>query len=107
MGLRLMTKHDSCDKLKKKLEVVQYGCGFPGGPEVMAHLARAMTERGFALNTQDAIKAFYTMSRQALLEAINTMWPEANAQFAAYYGPPAPCIFPYKDDEGNQVMKIQ
>ena len=54
--------------------------------------APSIVARGFGANTQDAIKAFYSLSRQALLDAISEVWPEANAQFAAYYDPASVCV---------------
>ena len=42
-GLRAMTRDDSYQRVKKKLSrgfsIMQYGLGFPTGPECMAHLA--------------------------------------------------------------------
>ena len=56
LGFRFMTRHKSCVRVKKLLSIMQYGLGFPAGPEVLAHLGRALVERGFAANTEDAIK---------------------------------------------------
>ena len=85
---------------------MQYGLGFPAGPEVMAHLGRSLIEQGYVANTQDAIKAFYSIKRQAVINSVNEEWPEANPQFKAYYGPASACVFAHNDEEGNRVLHI-
>ena len=106
-GLRCMTKHKSFDEVKAVVSTVNYGLGFRSGPEVMAHLTRALVAGGYAVNTQDdAIKGFYRLLRQALLDGVDELWPEANKHFEAYYGPAAPCVYSYKDEAGNQTARV-
>ena len=103
-----MTRDGSYQRVEKKFSIMQYGLGFPAGPECMTHLARALVARGFAANTQDASKAFYSFSRQALLDVISEVWPEATAQFAANYGPASVFVYShmYKDCEGNSILRV-
>ena len=67
VGLQLASKDNSFHRVKKEIGGIQLGLG-ECGPEIMAHLARALVARGYAATTQDAIKAFHTLSRQALLD---------------------------------------
>jgi hypothetical protein len=69
------------------------GLGMAGGPEIVAHLARALHKLGFFIGTQDAVNAFNAMHRQALLDVIHSKWPEAVAAFNTYYGIDSACLF--------------
>ena len=61
---------------------------------------------GKIINSEDAINAFNTLSRQPLLDAIiNAMWPEAKQVFSTYYGQPAIALYAYKE-EGKSLIQI-
>jgi hypothetical protein len=105
-GLKCMTAHKSFQPVKQRIGICQYGLGYRGGPECMCHVARSHVAMGFAVNTQDAIKGFHMLERQAVLDGINAEWPEANKQFTTYYGPAAPCIYKFNDAEGNPIYRV-
>ena len=105
-AMRCMSNHSSFDRVKTELAICQYGLGFRNGPEVLCQLARSHLALGYAINTQDAIKGFHKLKRQAVLDGVNVVWPEANKHFAAYYGPPAPCLYKYADADGNSVYRV-
>jgi hypothetical protein len=37
---------------------------------------------------------------------VEAVWPEATKQFNAYYGPAAPCVYLFFDDEGNRTARV-
>ena len=101
----MAAKDSTFEKVKKKIGTINLGM-CESGPEILAHIARALVARGYAASTQDAIKAFHTLSRQALLDSIDAVWPEATKIFNAYYGPAAPSVYIFVGDNDNKVARV-
>ena len=93
------------DRTAKRVQALQartqMGNGMAYGCHTKVALARALYEAGFFVSLQDAINAFNALERQAMLDVVDDIWPEATSIVNKTYGLDAPCIFLFDDDSGD------
>ena len=88
------------------LQPQQLGLGATNGPERMAHAARATYEAGGIVVTTDAANAFNSIRRQAIIDAVHHRIPRASRLVNTFYGIESPCIYRWRDDNGNTAITI-
>jgi hypothetical protein len=82
-------------------ERIQVGNGMSYGCHTKVLIARILVKAGYFVNLQDAINAFNALERQAMLDTVALLWPEAVSLVNKTYGIDAPCIFLFTDDDGT------
>ena len=105
-ALRLAAASPSGTKAIKSLQPTQFGQGVSSGPELVAHLARALNQLGYVVTTQDVVNAFNALDRQALLDTVHTKWPEAVDIFNTYYGIDSDCLYASIADNAQFIYHI-
>ena len=104
----LATRSESATRVKLELQPLQKGLGLSGGPEATALTAQALHELGWIICKEDCKNGFNAVCRQAVLTAIEDMWPEATTIFNNFYGITAPIIMTYTgDDASNRIRMIR
>ena len=86
------------DELEAALAPCQYAVGVASGSEKLIAAVRTFLSAGEAderrvLLSLDAKNAFNTMSRQAILEGVNRLFPDLTQYFLQWYGEPAELWF--------------
>ena len=104
--LRLASRSPSGKRVRHELELAgQLGLGASSGPERIALTAAAHHLDGGLLSKEDGVNAFNAIKRQAILDGVNTLWPEANAIASAYYGIPSIALYHYVKN-GKHYVRI-
>ena len=83
------------ERVKRDLGPEQHGMGLSAGPEIVAHSARAKWANGWAISTTDAVNGFNALRRQAIMDGVAQLWPEAVHMFNTFYGAHSPVLFLY------------
>jgi hypothetical protein len=104
--MRLLLKHPSAKRVAKNTIPIQMGYGAKSGPQAKVTIARALTDRGHFASLQDAKNAFNAISRQAIIDTVAFVWPEAMTVMNCFYGIDAPCFYNYEDEDGNYHMDV-
>jgi hypothetical protein len=80
------------------LQPVQQGLSAKRGVEVVAHLFRALYEKGYLICTTDYSNGFNAFMRQAMLCAVNSECPALNSLFNTFYALDSVCLFKLDED---------
>ena len=75
------------------LAPLQMGLGVERGPEVIAHMFRALYEQGYIILTTDFTNGFNSFLRQAMLDAVQKRCPALTAVFNMFYALDSMCFF--------------
>ena len=76
--LRCAIQSPSAKRVAKDLEPFQLGYAAAAGPQTKCAIARALFEAGYFISLQDAVNAFNTLCRQAMLDAVAPSGPKAS-----------------------------
>ena len=96
--LREALSQPAAQRALAELLPIQMG-GIPSGPQTKIYMARLLYDEGYFASLQDAINVFNAIHRQAVLDAQNELWPEATLLVGRVYGPKAPCLYVYNDED--------
>ena len=93
-------------RVKEQLKPIQLGLGTKAGPETLALIARAAYKAGIPILTDDCVNGFNAASRQHMLDAVDEVWPEANALFNCFYSQHSPVFYSYRDPDNTPTLRV-
>jgi hypothetical protein len=96
-GLKLALLDDRVQVAIKRMQHIQKGFA-KRGTETVAHLMRALAEKGYATLATDFTNGFNSLSRQKMLDAVQERCPELTQLFNTFYARDSMCFFPVGDD---------
>ena len=93
-------------RVTKSLAPTACGIGMPGGPAVVAMMARMANKINWSISKEDAKNGFNALARQALFDAVGDVWPEAARIFNTFYGMASPVLYRYQLADGTSAISV-
>ena len=104
--MRCVLADKSSVRVGEEIKPWQLGYGTALGPQVKIAIARALYAAGYFISLQDAINAFNALCRQAMLDAVDEIWPEATRIFNKIYGVAAPVFYVHEGSDGTTQIRV-
>ena len=92
-SLQLLLATPQAKEAADNLRPIQMALGVKRGPEIVAHLFRALWEQRYSVLSVDFENGFNNFLRQAMLDAVQKRCPSLTKHFNLYYGHDSLCFF--------------